>query len=76
MPLGSSRRSSQALVAGAELTLHGGQKVGLTGRQRCPGKSTLFALLRGEFARARRSTTSNAGRMHDGDASCGASSAS
>ncbi|MFL9813430.1 ATP-binding cassette domain-containing protein [Stutzerimonas sp. VN223-3] len=43
------QRGPQRLLEGAELTLHPGQKVGLVGANGA-GKSSLFALLRGEFA--------------------------
>ncbi len=43
------QRGPQRLLDGAELTLHPGQKVGLVGANGA-GKSSLFALLRGEFA--------------------------
>jgi ATP-binding cassette subfamily F protein 3 len=43
------QRGPQRLLEGAELTLHPGQKVGLIGANGA-GKSSLFALLRGEFA--------------------------
>ena len=42
------RRGPDILLDQASLTLHGGWKVGLTGRNGC-GKSSLFALLRGEL---------------------------
>ncbi|MFN3768581.1 MAG: ATP-binding cassette domain-containing protein [Ectopseudomonas guguanensis] len=42
------QRGPQRLLAGAELTLHAGQKVGLIGANGA-GKSSLFALLRGEL---------------------------
>ncbi|MFZ6048286.1 ATP-binding cassette domain-containing protein [Pseudomonas sp. CR3202] len=42
------QRGPQRLLEGAELTLHAGQKVGLIGANGA-GKSSLFALLRGEF---------------------------
>jgi len=42
------QRGPQRLLEGAELTLHPGQKVGLVGANGA-GKSSLFALLRGEF---------------------------
>ncbi|WP_236210692.1 ATP-binding cassette domain-containing protein [Metapseudomonas otitidis] len=42
------QRGPQRLLEGAELTLHTGQKVGLIGANGA-GKSSLFALLRGEF---------------------------
>ncbi|WP_434157839.1 ATP-binding cassette domain-containing protein [Stutzerimonas stutzeri] len=42
------QRGPQRLLDGAELTLHPGQKVGLVGANGA-GKSSLFALLRGEF---------------------------
>ncbi len=42
------QRGPQRLLEGAELTLHPGQKVGLIGANGA-GKSSLFALLRGEF---------------------------
>ena len=43
------QRGPQRLLEGAELTLHPGQKVGLVGANGA-GKSSLFALLLGEFA--------------------------
>lgn len=42
------QRGPQRLLQGAELTLHAGQKVGLIGANGA-GKSSLFALLRGEL---------------------------
>ena len=42
------QRGPQRLLEGAELTLHAGQKVGLVGANGA-GKSSLFALLRGEL---------------------------
>ncbi|WP_313326590.1 ATP-binding cassette domain-containing protein [Pseudomonas qingdaonensis] len=42
------QRGPQRLLEGAELTLHAGQKAGLIGANGA-GKSSLFALLRGEF---------------------------
>ncbi|WMR35889.1 ATP-binding cassette domain-containing protein, partial [Metapseudomonas otitidis] len=42
------QRGPQRLLEGAELTLHTGQKVGLIGANGA-GKSSLFALLRGEL---------------------------
>ena len=42
------QRGPQRLLEGAELTLHPGQKVGLVGANGA-GKSSLFALLSGEF---------------------------
>ncbi|HAB64049.1 MAG TPA: ABC transporter ATP-binding protein, partial [Pseudomonas sp.] len=42
------QRGPQRLLEGAELTLHPGHKVGLVGANGA-GKSSLFALLRGEF---------------------------
>ena len=42
------QRGPQRLLEGAELTLHPGQKAGLVGANGA-GKSSLFALLRGEF---------------------------
>ena len=42
------QRGPQRLLDGAELTLHAGQKVGLIGANGA-GKSSLFALLRGEL---------------------------
>src|SRR5690606_14285860 len=42
------QRGPQRLLEGAELTLHAGQKVGLIGANGA-GKSSLFALLRGEL---------------------------
>jgi len=43
------RRGPRVLFADAGFTLHAGQKVGLTGANGC-GKSSLFAMLRGELA--------------------------
>jgi ATP-binding cassette subfamily F protein 3 len=43
------RRGPKLLLEGADLRVHPGQKVGLTGANGC-GKSSLFALLRGELA--------------------------
>ena len=43
------QRGPQRLLDGAELTLHPGQKVGLVGANGA-GKSSLFALLRGELS--------------------------
>ncbi|WP_019341274.1 ribosomal protection-like ABC-F family protein [Stutzerimonas stutzeri] len=43
------QRGPQRLLDGADLTLHPGQKAGLVGANGA-GKSSLFALLRGEFA--------------------------
>ena len=43
------QRGPQRLLDGAELTLHAAQKVGLTGANGA-GKSSLFALLRGELS--------------------------
>ena len=42
------QRGPQRLLDGAELTLHAGQKVGLLGTNGA-GKSSLFALLRGQI---------------------------
>ncbi len=42
------RRGRQVLLEGADLRLHRGWKVGVTGRNGC-GKSSLFALIRGEL---------------------------
>ncbi|MBK1631968.1 ABC transporter ATP-binding protein [Thiohalocapsa halophila] len=42
------RRGPKLLLEGADLRVHAGQKVGLTGANGC-GKSSLFALLRGEL---------------------------
>ena len=42
------QRGPQRLLEGADLTLHAGQKVGLIGANGA-GKSSLFALLRGEL---------------------------
>jgi len=50
------QRGPQRLLEGAELTLHAGQKVGLIGANGA-GKSSLFALLRGEL-------TADAGDCH------------
>ena len=44
----SLRRGPRLLLAGATLTIYPGQKVGLVGPNGC-GKSSLFALLRGEL---------------------------
>ncbi|RME32925.1 MAG: ATP-binding cassette domain-containing protein, partial [Gammaproteobacteria bacterium] len=44
----SLRRGRQLLLEGVDLRLHRGWKVGVTGRNGC-GKSSLFALLRGEL---------------------------
>jgi ATP-binding cassette subfamily F protein 3 len=44
----SLRRGPRLLLEGAELTVHPGQKVGLVGPNGC-GKSSLFALIRGEL---------------------------
>ena len=41
-------RGARALIEGASLQLHPGQKIGLTGANGS-GKSSLFALLRGEL---------------------------
>jgi len=43
------RRGERLLIQGASFTLHPGWKVGVTGANGC-GKSSLFALLRGEIA--------------------------
>ncbi len=43
------RRGPKLLLEGADLRVHLGQKAGLTGANGC-GKSSLFALLRGELA--------------------------
>jgi ATP-binding cassette subfamily F protein 3 len=43
------RRGPKLLLEGADLRVHPGQKVGLTGANGC-GKSSLFALIRGELA--------------------------
>ncbi|MEI7969901.1 MAG: ATP-binding cassette domain-containing protein [Betaproteobacteria bacterium] len=45
----SLRRGVKLLLDGASASVHPGQKVGLVGANGC-GKSTLFALLRGEIA--------------------------
>ncbi|GAB4291210.1 MAG: ATP-binding cassette domain-containing protein [Thiohalomonadaceae bacterium] len=45
----SLRRGARLLLEHVDLTLHHGQKVGLVGANGC-GKSSLFALLRGELA--------------------------
>jgi ATP-binding cassette subfamily F protein 3 len=42
------RRGSRLLLEGASLTVHPGQRVGIVGSNGC-GKSSLFALLRGEL---------------------------
>ena len=42
------RRGSRQLFADASLTIHPGEKVGVTGANGC-GKSSLFALLRGQL---------------------------
>lgn len=42
------RRGSKALFQDVNLTLHAGQKVGITGSNGC-GKSSLFGLIRGEL---------------------------
>ena len=42
------RRGPKLLLEGADLRVHAGQRVGLTGANGC-GKSSLFALLRGEL---------------------------
>ena len=42
------RRGPKLLLEGVDLRVHAGQKVGLTGANGC-GKSSLFALLRGEL---------------------------
>jgi len=44
----SLRRGARLLLEGADLTVHPGQKVGLVGPNGC-GKSSLFALIRGEL---------------------------
>jgi ATP-binding cassette, subfamily F, member 3 len=44
----SLRRGPRLLLEGADLTVHPGQKVGLVGPNGC-GKSSLFALVRGEL---------------------------
>jgi ATP-binding cassette subfamily F protein 3 len=44
----SLRRGPRLLLEGADLTIHPGQKVGLVGPNGC-GKSSLFALIRGEL---------------------------
>ncbi|WP_031433907.1 ATP-binding cassette domain-containing protein [Methylomarinum vadi] len=44
----SLRRGARVLFSGASLTIHKGQKVGLTGANGV-GKSSLFAMLRGEL---------------------------
>ncbi len=44
----SLRRGTRLLLSGASLTVYPGQKVGLVGANGC-GKSSLFALLRGEL---------------------------
>ena len=44
----SLRRGPRLLLSGASLTIYPGQKVGLVGANGC-GKSSLFALLRGEL---------------------------
>ncbi len=44
----SLRRGSRELLTETDLTLHAGQKVGITGANGC-GKSSLFALIRGEL---------------------------
>jgi len=44
----SLRRGTKQLLEGVDLTLHDGYKVGLVGANGC-GKSSLFALLRGEL---------------------------
>jgi len=44
----SLRRGPRLLLEGADLTIHPGQKVGLVGPNGC-GKSSLFALIRGEI---------------------------
>ncbi|KXU38551.1 ABC transporter ATP-binding protein [Ventosimonas gracilis] len=43
------QRAGKALLSGADLTLHAGHKVGLTGANGA-GKSSLFALLQGQLA--------------------------
>ena len=43
------RRGPRELLRGLNLTVHAGQKVGLTGANGC-GKSSLFALIRGELS--------------------------
>src|SRR5690554_7936262 len=45
----SLQRGTQALLEGADLTLHGGQKAGIVGPNGA-GKSSLFKLLLGELA--------------------------
>ncbi len=42
------QRGGKALLEEADLTIHGGQKIGVSGANGC-GKSTLFAALRGEI---------------------------
>ncbi len=42
------RRGTRLLLEGADLTIHPGQKVGLVGPNGC-GKSSLFALIRGDL---------------------------
>ena len=42
------RRGARAVLEGASATIHNGEKVGLVGRNGA-GKSTVFALLRGEL---------------------------
>jgi ATP-binding cassette subfamily F protein 3 len=44
----SLRRGTRLLLEGADLTIHPGQKVGLVGPNGC-GKSSLFALIRGDI---------------------------
>ena len=44
----SLRRGTRLLLEGADLTIHPGQKVGLVGPNGC-GKSSLFALIRGDL---------------------------
>ncbi|GAB4198206.1 MAG: ATP-binding cassette domain-containing protein [Wenzhouxiangellaceae bacterium] len=44
----SLRRGERLLISGVNLTVHSGQRCGLTGANGC-GKSSLFALIRGEL---------------------------
>lgn len=44
----SLRRGTKALFQGADFVIHAGQRVGITGANGC-GKSSLFALIRGEL---------------------------